>query len=1011
VAVTGANGLITQVHRDANGLPIAIVGPYGQVTQLIIDANGFLASAIDPANETILLASSAGGLVLSITSALDSTETIQYDSIGRAIQTQDAGGNKSLFAHSDSGGPVTATLTTATGDIQTRTLDLLPNGDTLIQRTYPDNSMDVQLSARSGGGAITNSDGSIVTYTMTADPRFPLGTQVPATVTTAFPDGLTSSFSVSRTVQLANPDDPTSLVAGTNVLTLNGQSYTNVYTASNRTEVVTSPEGRQRTLVLDDHGRVIRSQKSFLSPTDTIYDSAGRISALVGQSSTARRQTDFSYDGSGRLSATVDPVGRTNSYGYDTVNRPTTTTFPDGRLLILSYNAESRVTNILTPSGASHTLTYNSVGLLTGYTPPAVNGAVASLHYHYDVDQRLNALSLPSGQSINLNLGPGGRIDELAITSGKTLSFRYHPVSGLVSNITASTGDALTYWYQGPLVTNVAWSGSSTGALGTKFDQFFRVREQTVNGGQSVDYAYDRDGFLTQAGELRLTTDPSTGLLSSTAIGEVTNQWQYNEFTEPTNYVATVHGQVMFSTQYESDKLGRITRKTEAIQGVTDTFDYTYDLAGRLIGVRKNGAAFSAYTYDLNGNRLSKTDTNGTVPGSYDAQDRLIQYGAATYNYSANGDLSGRSGPNPLTTQYDELGNLVQAKTAGGDIIECVVDPAQRRIGKRKNGQLIQAFLYQNDLRPIVELDSTNSIVSQFVYATGVNVPDYVLRGGKTYSLIRDHLGSVRLVVDTQTGTVVQRLDYGDFGEVTLDSNPGFQPFGFAGGIYDSETGLVRFGQRDYDPETGKWTTKDPSGFGGQTVNLYEYCFNDPVNFADSTGSSPTGRLPTGNLPPPESGQFDYEVFSFGAGIYGSFIRDRFGRWYGVVGLSAGFSKGVGPCGARGYLTKPQGRLESDAHFKQRLYDFITGLSNSYGIADVKGVTQNLPDNAALGESWEYGTQLAVGVGAGRSYAEAVDLGPNGDPGIQAMIRGVLLRDKGDTKDHYWDAFWSIFHR
>jgi RHS repeat-associated protein len=71
---------------------------------------------------------------------------------------------------------------------------------------------------------------------------------------------------------------------------------------------------------------------------------------------------------------------------------------------------------------------------------------------------------------------------------------------------------------------------------------------------------------------------------------------------------------------------------------------------------------------------------------------------------------------------------------------------------------------------------------------------------------------------------------------VVLDTNPGFQPFGFAGGLHDRDTGLVRFGARDYDPVTGRWTTRDPKGFGGGDTNLYRYAHGDPVNRIDTTG-------------------------------------------------------------------------------------------------------------------------------------------------------------------------------
>ena len=68
------------------------------------------------------------------------------------------------------------------------------------------------------------------------------------------------------------------------------------------------------------------------------------------------------------------------------------------------------------------------------------------------------------------------------------------------------------------------------------------------------------------------------------------------------------------------------------------------------------------------------------------------------------------------------------------------------------------------------------------------------------------------------------------------DTNPGFQPFGFAGGVYDRDTKLVRFGARDYDVETGRWTAKDPILFAGGDTNLYGYVLNDPVNFIDPEG-------------------------------------------------------------------------------------------------------------------------------------------------------------------------------
>jgi len=117
-------------------------------------------------------------------------------------------------------------------------------------------------------------------------------------------------------------------------------------------------------------------------------------------------------------------------------------------------------------------------------------------------------------------------------------------------------------------------------------------------------------------------------------------------------------------------------------------------------------------------------------------------------------------------------------------------------------------------------------------------------------------------VVNVSTGVVLERMDYDAWGKVTqrleydssgvlLTGNPApFQPFGYAGGLYDAQTGLVRFGARDYDAEVGRWTVKDPIRFAGGDTNLYGYVGNDPLNRVDPSGlkliwSNQTGTATT----------------------------------------------------------------------------------------------------------------------------------------------------------------------
>ena len=132
--------------------------------------------------------------------------------------------------------------------------------------------------------------------------------------------------------------------------------------------------------------------------------------------------------------------------------------------------------------------------------------------------------------------------------------------------------------------------------------------------------------------------------------------------------------------------------------------------------------------------------------------------------------------------------------------------------------------------------DGQGNVTERFVYGDKANVPAYLIKGGTTYRIISDYQGSVRLVVNASTGEVAQQLDYDAFGQVTKDTAPGFQPFGYAGGLYDPDTQLTRFGARDYDAETGRWTAKDPILFAGGQANLYGYVMNDPINMLDASG-------------------------------------------------------------------------------------------------------------------------------------------------------------------------------
>jgi YD repeat-containing protein len=245
----------------------------------------------------------------------------------------------------------------------------------------------------------------------------------------------------------------------------------------------------------------------------------------------------------------------------------------------------------------------------------------------------------------------------------------------------------LTYNYDGTLPSSVTWSGEVSGSVEVTYDNNFRVTSQKVNGGNSVSFQYDQDGWLKAAGGLMITRNPQNGRITGTTTGNITTSQIYNNFGELVNFHVISGSDTVFKAIYAQDSLRRIIQLTETLQGQMRRFTYVYDAAGRLAGVSRNDTTIASYTYDSTGNRQSFTGPNGTVTGTYDNQDRLLTYGGRIYIYTLNGELLTKIVDTDTTRyNYDAFGNLVSVRLPDGTYIEYVIDGQNRRVGKKLNG-------------------------------------------------------------------------------------------------------------------------------------------------------------------------------------------------------------------------------------------------------------------------------------------------------------------------------------
>ena len=831
-SVTNTDGLVTTIARDSSGTATAIVAPNGQTTNLAVGPDGYLAQVTNPAGAAMTFTYGSTGLLATHTDLRGGNHTFTFDDNGLLTRDLGPAGSSWDLARTESADSISVSMVTAEGRHETRTVTTSSFGTT---RSITDASgLSATTSLDSAGNATwVDADGTRTTTKEVSDPRF--GTAVPYVTTSSIrtPGGVLAQAQVQRSVTPATGGG----FSLQRTMTYNGDTSNFVYDADSRQSTVTTPAGRQMTLSHDDHGRVVGLQRSGLAPISMVYNSHGRLSSLTAGTGTDARTTTWDYDALDRLVRGTDPSGQMVTFGSDNANRITSAELPGGASIAFAYDAATDLMSITPPDRSPHIFQRTLLGSESGYTPPAADSPPASAQYSYDLDNQLTQMQRLDGTTLLFNRDSGGRISSIAGPQG-SVTFNYGP-GGHVAGIASSNGVSLTVTRDGFLPTGDSWSGPVTGAVTRTFDSNFRVASISISGSVLASYAYDSDGLMLQAGSLTTVRDTQSGSPLTAVHGVVSHTYAYNAFGERVSTIVVVGSQTSFTDSSPRDLLGRVVTRDQTVLGNHHVFEYHYDNRRRLIAVDREGLSTASYSYDANGNRLTRTIGSSTSIATYDDRDRQITDGSLQFSYNRNGELVSKhdTATGAQTSYaYDDQGHLKRVTLPSGSVIDYVLDGIGHRMQRAKDGTPVQGLLYDGTLRVIAELDGANQIVSRFVYGLRANVPEYLVRNGLEYRIVADHLGSPRLVIDVSSGVIVQQLDYDEFGNVTLDTNPGFQPFAFAGGILDRETGLVHFGSREYDPAEGRWTTADHIRFAGGDTNLFAYVGNDPINFIDPTG-------------------------------------------------------------------------------------------------------------------------------------------------------------------------------
>ncbi|MFI5761798.1 RHS repeat-associated core domain-containing protein [Streptomyces sp. NPDC051563] len=698
-----------------------------------------------------------------------------------------------------------------------------------------------------------------------------------------------------------------------------GRERSKTYTANFDTATATDGTGAGAGTTTNTFGAnsgesVTKSESATGASFSAAYGNTAAGSKYLPSESTdgQSNKSTYTYNGAGNLSETTDANASTAKVDYNADGTVKTSTDP-GNTTSTTYNydtATHQATSV-DPAGGSlkvKSYTYDTFGRMA----TAKDGRGTTRVFTYDDGDRISKVDYSdTTPDVSYTYDGFGRVATRTDASGTT-TYGYDDLGRLTSRTATSGGGTLAYRYDKN--GNQTALTDARGTTTYSYDDSNKLTQLTTNAPSTstkIGFVYDDRGRRTDT--YFGTNDARTIFKARVhqdydAGGRISRVWaDQGPATSPTRQFDTTYCRAIGTSGTCSTATGDdrslLQWSKDNLSGKTTS--YGYDTANRLTQVATSGGGKTyTYTYDARGNRKTSSDGATTQTLAYDAANQITTAG---YAYDGQGNLTTTPALSAVT--YDAAGRMATAKTANGTGTYTYAGTTANELVHQTTdkGESVDYVHGRTDQygMPVIEQVKLAAGTAYIEHdpTTGQPLALRTTNGYEAYYII-DGLGSpVQFINQSTVQSGVYEYDpYGAAQTVKSGTAATENPYRFVGGTYDRTTGYLKYGQRWYDPTTGRFTSQDPLTFLADPAqgNRYAYAGDDPINNIDPSGksiwSSVTGAVGMAN-------DINDVGEAWNAGLEGN--------WGEVAGITFGMAFGTAveaACiGVGGYVGGPMG--------------------------------------------------------------------------------------------------------